>query len=648
MNFLELSAKVTADTSEYDKSLDTAESKGQSFGASMGKVLSTGAKVATTAIAATGTAVIGASAAFLKGAGDVATYGDHIDKASQKMGISAQAYQEWDAILQHSGASIDTMKTSMLKLTKAAEEDSKAFEAVGISQKDLANMNQEEIFAATIKGLQNISDEGQRTVIANKLLGKGAVELGALLNTSAEDTEKMRQKVHELGGVMSDDAVKAAAGYKDSLQDMQTSLNGVKNNMMAEFLPSLSTAMDGLSAIFSGSDVEGGLSKIEEGVSKLAEGLVSKAPQLLDIGGTILNALVTSITANLPVLLDASVPIVMELVQGIIENAPAMITAVISLIGTIGEALGNPENLASIISSAVEVVLTISNAIAENAPVVIPAIVEIIMQMLTALTDESVLMPLLKAGLSVITSVVQGILKAIPVLIKNLPAIITNIVNFLVKSTPLIIKAAVELFIGIVKAIPQIIIELGRQLPTIIKAIVNGLAQGVKQIASVGENLIKGLWNGISNMAKWIKDKIQGFGKGVLNNLKSFFGIHSPSTVFRDEIGKNLALGLGEGFSDEMSSVAREMVSSADGISDEIADAMALDNTGALITNPATRASVAIAGGAGTAKGNSGSSLEFTANINIYASEGQDVRELAKEVSREIQNMITDKEKAYA
>ena len=77
--------------------------------------------------------------------------------------------------------------------------------------------------------------------------------------------------------------------------------------------------------------------------------------------------------------------------------------------------------------------------------------------------------------------------------------------------------------------------------------VVNGLAGLPGQMASIGSNLIQGLWNGISNMSGWIASKIQGFGSGVLNSLKNFFGIHSPSRVFRDEIGKNLVLGVAEG-----------------------------------------------------------------------------------------------------
>ena len=60
----------------------------------------------------------------------------------------------------------------------------------------------------------------------------------------------------------------------------------------------------------------------------------------------------------------------------------------------------------------------------------------------------------------------------------------------------------------------------------------------------------------------WIKNKIKGWVGNVTEFLKSLFGIHSPSTLFRDEIGTNLALGLGEGFSDTMADVNEQMANS--------------------------------------------------------------------------------------
>ena len=84
----------------------------------------------------------------------------------------------------------------MKTLANAATTNSAAFKELGISQKDLANMSQEQLFEATIAGLQNVEDTTQRTYLAGKLLGKGATELGALLNTSAEETQAMRDRVH--------------------------------------------------------------------------------------------------------------------------------------------------------------------------------------------------------------------------------------------------------------------------------------------------------------------------------------------------------------------------------------------------------------------------------------------------------------------
>ena len=67
------------------------------------------------------------------------------------------------------------------------------------------------------------------------------------------------------------------------------------------------------------------------------------------------------------------------------------------------------------------------------------------------------------------------------------------------------------------------------------------------QTITIGVNLVKGLWKGISNMQSWVISKVKGFGNSVLTGLKNFFGIHSPSKVMEEQIGKNLALGVANG-----------------------------------------------------------------------------------------------------
>lgn len=280
-------------------------------------------------------AVTAATIAFTKGLVDgiaqTAAYGDNVDKMSQKMGISAEAYQEWDAIMQHSGASIDSMQRGMTTLSKAAENGSDAFQKLGLTQEQVASMNQEELFAATIAGLQGMEEGTERTVLAQELLGGSAKELGALLNTSAEETEEMRQRVHELGGVMSGEAVKAAAAYQDSLQDMQTAFTGLTRGLLIEFMPSITTVMDGLTEIFAG-DSDKGIAMISEGVEKIVNTISNKLPEFLALGSGILNSIVRALLNNMPQLLESGGQLVGKLIAGIISAIPKIITMIPKII----------------------------------------------------------------------------------------------------------------------------------------------------------------------------------------------------------------------------------------------------------------------------------------------------------------------------
>lgn len=340
MDLFNLFAKITLDTSEYEKGIEDSEEKAEGFGKKLKTGLGTAAKAGGIAIGAiaTGTAALGT--AMVKGAGEVASYGDNIDKMSQKMGISAQAYQEWDAIMQHSGTTIDGMQRGMITLSKAAETGSDAFAKLGLSQEDVASMNQEELFAATIKGLQGMEEGSERAVLAQQLLGGAAKELGPLLNTSAEETEAMRQRVHELGGVMSDDAVKAAAAYQDSLQNMQTTIGGLKNKLFSEFLPGITGVMDGLTAIFSG-DTEGGVGKISAGISDMVTKISDGLPKIVEVGGQILNGLSQAIIENLPTIIESGTEILLNLITGILEALPQLIEKLPEIISAIGKGIIN-------------------------------------------------------------------------------------------------------------------------------------------------------------------------------------------------------------------------------------------------------------------------------------------------------------------
>lgn len=90
-------------------------------------------------------------------------------------------------------------------------------------------------------------------------------------------------------------------------------------------------------------------------------------------------------------------------------------------------------------------------------------------------------------------------------------------------------------------------------------AVVNGLASLPSSVLSIGSDIVRGIWNGISGAAGWLADQVRSFASGILDGMKDALGIHSPSRLFRDQVGKDIARGIGVGFTDEMGSVVGQM-----------------------------------------------------------------------------------------
>nr|DAQ35610.1 MAG TPA: tail tape measure [Caudoviricetes sp.] len=82
------------------------------------------------------------------------------------------------------------------------------------------------------------------------------------------------------------------------------------------------------------------------------------------------------------------------------------------------------------------------------------------------------------------------------------------------------------------------------------------------KMLDIGKNIVHGIWDGITGAIDWLHDRISDFCDGILDGFKKALDIHSPSRLFADVIGKNIALGIGEGFTDNMSAVAANMSAS--------------------------------------------------------------------------------------
>lgn len=516
MNVFELFATLGLDTSGYDEGLQGAQSAGESFASSLSNGLGTACRVGAIAVTATATAVAGASVAFVSGVSDVADYADNIDKMSQKMNMSAEAYQEWDFIMQHAGTSIDSMQASIRTLSSAVESGSDAFEQLGLSQEEVASMSGEELFSATIEALQGVEDETQRTYLAGQLLGRGATELGALLNMSAEDVEAMRQEVHDLGGVMSDEAVSAGAGFQDSLQNMQTALAGVKNNLLSDFLPSFSTVMDGLSAIFSGD--QGGIALVTEGVNEFASQMSETLPMFLEIGGQILTVLGDAIVDNLPTIIQTGSVVIGQLASGLISNLPALMSSGLMIIRQIVSGLIS--SAPQIGQAGLQIISELGSTLIEDLPTLISTATEMITELVRMLTDPENLNAMIQGGLALLMAVSDGLLQATPELVALIPEVIANVVTALVDNAPLILDTTLQILqalgMAILGALGSMMGMSQDEVTAGITAIYNWVSQKFSEIASF-------ISSTFTSITDWVSDGIEGWVNFFSDGFNSIY-----------------------------------------------------------------------------------------------------------------------------
>ena len=485
------------------KTADEVEGSGDKW-KKFGSVVKGAAEAAAAAVAAVSAAAVGAVKAVVDMANETAQLGDAIDKSSQKLGVSAEFYQEWDAVLQHSGTSMDAMGATFKKLATASQNASKdqqaAFEQLGLSMEQVQSMSAEELFTAVVSGLQGMEESTERTALATQLLGKGAQELGPLLNTSAEDTQAMIDEVNRLGGVMSNEAVKASATYQDTLQDLQTAIGGLKNNLIADVLPAITQIMDGLTALFTGD--EGGLAMVSEGINSVVNMISEALPGILEMVTTLLTDLLQTIVDNLPSLIETVTDVLMNIIDTIVQMLPQILDAGVQMLLTLAE--GIAEALPELIPTVVDVVLTLVDKLIENVPM------------------------LIEAALAIILGLAQGIIDSLPELLERIPEIITGIVGAIIESLPMIIEAGVELFVALTESIPKALPQIVGMIPEITMGIIDAflsvdwLEVGAEIMSSIGE----GLKTGVSNIGGAVKGAVSG----IKERVSSFFGGNSDNS----------------------------------------------------------------------------------------------------------------------
>lgn len=239
----------------------------------------------------------------------------------------------------------------------------------------------------------------------------------------------------------------------------------------------------------------------------------TKGPEIISNFGA-------GITAALPGLISSGATLILGLMNAITANLPSLISVGASIIATLVSSLG--AQLPHLIPVAVQMILTLVESLISNLP------------------------QLITSGLQLMEGLAQGIANAIPQVAAKAPVIIGKLASTIITNLPKIIQTGVkiitQLAVGLVQGIPAL---LGK-IPSMISQIKNAFTS--VNWGSVGMNIISGIASGISSAVGSLISAATFAASSALDAIKSKLGIHSPSRVFRDQVGKMMALGMGIGF----------------------------------------------------------------------------------------------------
>ena len=272
-------------------------------------------------------------------------------------------------------------------------------------------------------------------------------------------------------------------------------------------------------------------------IDTIVTSLASHLPVLMPMAVTLVTTLVTSLIAAAPQLMSAGLTLLDGLLQGIVASLPTLAAAIPQIITAIITALAT--GLPQLMEQGVQMVMNLVNGLVAAMPQLAAQVPQIISTLINGLCAN--LPNILSTGMQMLTTLVTGLAQALPQLISYVPQIIAGIVNTIASHLPQILSTGVQMLVtlasGLVSAIPQLV----GKIPAIISSIKNAFTS--VNWGGIGMNIIRGIAGGVASAAGELVNAAVNAAKNALNWVKSKLGIHSPSRVFRDQVGVMIGRG---------------------------------------------------------------------------------------------------------
>lgn len=464
--------------------------------------------------------------------------------------------------------------------------------------KSLSKMTQEEQTQA-LSAIFNKTDlKSVNALLANT--GERYNELSGYINDAAGAAEKMANT--QLDNLEGDITL-----FKSALEGAQIVISDKLTPSLRDFVQFGTSGLSKITDAFNENGLSGAMEALTNVITEALKRITAGLPRFINVGFELLNTIVSGLLQAVPelagsalIILDqfaqgliaatpqifgAAEQVILQLATGLTQALPSLIPTALQTLLTFSDTLRS--SAGTLIDAALNLIVSLGNGIIKSLPELIKTVPHIVINIAGIINDNAP--KLLIAAGQLILNLAIGLVKAIPTIIHEIPKIIHaiisvflafNWVNFgkniilglkdgFLKMIPAVKQSAGNILNSIknvLSNLPQTLLQIGRGgihglingikslfglLGNAVKGLGRIILDGVKHLPramiDIGKNIIHGLLDGIKSMFGSIGQAVANLGSTVVTGVKKVFGIHSPSRVMRDEVGKNLMLGIIQG-----------------------------------------------------------------------------------------------------
>lgn len=509
----------------------------------------------------------------------------------------------------------------LIKDMSQEEYKAQAKQKLGIKLTKERKLSEEELYQlASSLGKESLDGmtAAMQEEAAATLFGKEAMSgMLAIINASDADYEKLAGSIENCDGA----AAAMAETMQDNLEGQLTIFRSAREALAQEIYESIQEPLKNLTkaGIEAVSNLtqgfsEGGVMGMIEAAGQMANAFAENLPSIIEQGLPLVEGFTENLRSNAGKLVDGGIDLMLNLAQGLMDGLPSMLQHVPQIVINIAGIIN--DNAPKLLLAGVELIGILAKGLIQAIPDLIAATPKIIqaiaatIQAFNWLALGSNIITLLKNGVTSMVGAVQAagtsVFNAIKGAVQNLPQVLlsigksggTGILNGLKGMLGAIKGAAASILSGIVSALTSLPSKLLGLAKNGAQSVVKGFTG--QSWGNIGKNIITGITAGITGSVGKLAEAAKNAAKKAFDAAKDFLGIHSPSKLMRDVIGKNMIAGFESGIVAETPNLEKTSAGSAQRAVESM-QGIALQRSGTVVEgNPVPSAPTPTGGQGGT------------------------------------------------